>query len=248
MGGRINFSERAPRSSALHMPPRITFHWSTSNRFHSSSSKKTLHKGVGQPILVFLRRPTPLTHQHPVNVSPSKHPEDIPSGCVIKLWPKRTRVTHGNDHSFLSLIAETFSLLFQFCQFGRNHARTPQQIEGCTLRIVDLPGDGSGKPQTRLRVPRAQCLSHGVFIIRAKSGLVEKLSENSCLRLEDGVHAWGRDLRPLPDRLDGHSRIAFALQQLSGSLDDANAGVAGLTLSNQRFVAALSYSCQSPQL
>jgi hypothetical protein len=67
------------------MPKRsITFRCPTSNRIRSSRSQQGVHEGVGQPILVFLRRLPTLAHQHPVYVPPGKHPEDIPSGSVIK--------------------------------------------------------------------------------------------------------------------------------------------------------------------
>jgi hypothetical protein len=43
----------------------------------------------------------------------------------------------------------------------------------------------------------------------------------------------GRYLGPLRDRFDGHSGIAFALQKLPRSFDDAAPSVLGLALANQ---------------
>jgi hypothetical protein len=63
---------------------------------------------------------------------------------VIKLWSKPSRIAQRNDHPFLPLIAQAFSLFFQFCQLGRYHTRASQQIERCTLHVMDLPGNGGG--------------------------------------------------------------------------------------------------------
>jgi hypothetical protein len=70
----------------------------------------------------------PASGRHPAR----KHPEDFPGGPVVKSRSKPAGCAQGNDHLFLPLIAQAFSLLFQFRQLGRNHARTSQQIEGCS--------------------------------------------------------------------------------------------------------------------
>jgi hypothetical protein len=44
---------------------------------------------------------------------------------------------------------------------------------------------------------------------------------------------WADTFAPLRDRLDRHSGIAFALQELQGGFDDASAGVACLAPANQ---------------
>ena len=200
-----------------------------------------MHQCVGQPVLVFLRRPPTLADQHPVHVPPRKHPEDIPRGPAIKRRPQPSCFAQGNDHLFLPLIAQAFPLLFQFCQFGRNHAGASQQIERCALRVVNLPGKAGGEPQTSFRFARAQRLAYGVLVIGPKGRQIKKLRENSRLRLEEGIHALGRHLRPPRDGFDGHSGIAFALQEPPGGFDDAPAGVARLALPNQRFVGTLFY-------
>ncbi len=98
---------------------------------------------------------------------------------------------------------------------------------------MDLPGNASREPQTNFRVARAQCLPDGVLVIGPKCGLIEKFDEDSRLRLEEGIHALSRYLRPPRDRVDGHSGVAFPLQELPGGFDDAAPGVACLALANQ---------------
>jgi len=116
-----------------------------------------MHERIGQPVLILLRRPAALAHQHSVHVSAGELPENIARSGVVKFRPKPACVAQGSDHPFLSLIAQAFALAFQSCQFGRNHARTSQQIEGCALRIVNLSGDRGREPQPGFRIPRAQC-------------------------------------------------------------------------------------------
>ena len=93
---------------------------------------------------------------------------------MIKPRSKPSRVAQQVDHGFLPLVPDAFSLLFQFCQLGCHHTRTSQQIEGCTLRVMDLPGDPGREPQTGLGVARAQCLPHHLLVIGAEGGLIEK--------------------------------------------------------------------------
>ena len=152
---------------------------------------------------------------------------------MIKARSKPSRVAHGNDHLFLPLISQAFSLLFQFCQLGCNHTRTSQQIEGCTLCVVDLPGNRGCEPQTSFGIVRTQRLPYGVLVIRPERRLIEEFDENSGFRLEDGIHTLGRHLRPLRDCFDGHSGIAGALQELPGGFNDAAPRVARLALANQ---------------
>src|SRR6266478_7070279 len=163
----------SPEVHWLHRPP--------SRRPKSLWSEQGMHEGVRQPVLVFLRRPPTLAHQHPVYVSSGKHPEDIPCGRVIKRWSKPSRIAQGSDHSFLPLIAQAFSLPFQFCQLRCHHTRAAQQIECCTLRVVDLPGNRGSEPQPGFGVTRAQCFLYRVLIIGTKSSLIEKVSEYSRL-------------------------------------------------------------------
>src|SRR6267142_4732034 len=59
-----------------------------SNRTPSCRTQQGVHESVGQPVLVFLRRPPTLPHQHPVHIPPGKHPEDIPGGLMIKSQSK----------------------------------------------------------------------------------------------------------------------------------------------------------------
>jgi hypothetical protein len=107
---------------------------------------------------------------------------------------------------------------------------------------MDLPGDVGGEPQAGFGVTVAPGLQDDVLIDGSKAGLIEKFNEDSLLRLEDGIHALGRYLRPLRDRLDGHSGIAFALQEPQGGFDDASAGVACLALANHRYFSQCSRS------
>jgi hypothetical protein len=76
--------------------------------------------------------------------------------------------------------------------------------------------------------------------------LIEESDQNARLRFEYGIHTLGRYFRLLCDRLYSHSRIAFALQELPGGLDNTAAGVVGLTLANQGFVRAMFYFRQEP--
>src|SRR5207244_13457267 len=101
-----------------------------------------------------------------------------------------------------------------------------------TLCAADLPGNAGRKPQAGFRISRTQCLPDDLLIVRPKRGLIEKRDQDSGLRLEDGIHALGRYLRPLRDRFDGHSGITFTLQELPGGLDDAPTGVARLAQTN----------------
>src|SRR5206468_11342641 len=81
------------RRSSSSLPLRCTkLRFPTSNRARPSSGQQGLHQGVGQPVLVFLRRPPALANQHPVHLPASKHPEDIPGGPVIKSRSKSSRV------------------------------------------------------------------------------------------------------------------------------------------------------------
>jgi hypothetical protein len=57
-----------------------------------SGSQQGVHQGVGQPALVFLRRPPTLVHQHPVNIPAGEHPEDVPGGPLIKFWSQPSGV------------------------------------------------------------------------------------------------------------------------------------------------------------
>jgi hypothetical protein len=127
-----------------------------------------VREGVGQPVLIFLRRPPTFAHQHPVYVPSSKHPEDVPSGSVIEPGLKTPCVAQGNNHPFLSLIAQAFSLLLQFCQLGCNHTRTSQQIEGCTLRVMNLPGNGGRQPQSCFGITRAQGFFYRFLVVGSK--------------------------------------------------------------------------------
>src|SRR5437867_2185531 len=107
------------------------------------------------------------------------------------------------------LIAQALALVFEFRQFRCNYTRTAQQIERCTLRLVDLPRNTGREPQTGFGVACTQCLAHKILVIPPKGGVIQKFYENSGLGLENGIPALGRYLRPLRDGFDGHSGIAL---------------------------------------
>jgi hypothetical protein len=73
-------------------------------------------------------------------------------GCVIEFQSGASCVAKGTDHLLLSLIALTFSLLFQFRQLRCDYTRALQQIEGRTASIMYLPGKPGRKLQTRFRI------------------------------------------------------------------------------------------------
>ena len=111
---------------------------------------------------------------------------------MIKFRSKPSGIAQRNDHLFLPFVAQAFSPLFQFCQCRGDHTRPSQQIEGCTLSVVDLSGNRGREPQTGFGITCAQGFLYGLVVIGAKSGLIEKFDKDSGLRLEDGAETSAR--------------------------------------------------------
>jgi hypothetical protein len=216
-----------PRALARAHCPR------TSSGTLSYRNQQGALESVSQPVLIFLRGPTALTHQHPVHIPPRKHPEDIAGSCVIESRQKPCRVAKRDDHDLLPLIPQALSLSFQFREFRGDHTRASQQIKRCTLGIVNLPGDSSRKPQTSFRGAGTQCLPYGVLIFTPKRGLIEKFGENPRFRPKDGIDSLCRHFRPLRDRFDGHAVIAFALQKLPRGFNNPSTVITRQPLANQ---------------
>src|SRR5205823_6127621 len=74
-------------------------------RTWSCLSQQGVHESFGEPVLVSLRRPAALAHQHAEHISSGKHPEDIPRGPVGKPWPKRSGIAQEGNHAFLFFVA-----------------------------------------------------------------------------------------------------------------------------------------------
>jgi hypothetical protein len=56
-----------------------------------------------------------VTQNRPLSRTPLwdiEHPEDIPGRSLIKFRAEAPSIAQGNDHAFLPLVTEAFSLLF----------------------------------------------------------------------------------------------------------------------------------------
>ena len=203
------------------------------------------HQRVGKPVLVFLGRPATPAHQHAVDIPARKHPENVPRRLVAKSRTKRTCVTKEGNHAFFLFVAQILAFLFQFGQFRCNDTCTPHEIKHRTLRAPNLLGNGSSAPQTGFGIGRSECLAHDLLVVRYEHGLIQERDKEPGFRLEDGVNARGGDFRPPGNRFNGHPVIAFCLQELPGSFNDAAASVVRLTFANERFVGTHLCFCQA---
>jgi hypothetical protein len=57
-----------------------------------------------------------------------------------------------------------------------NHTRTAQQIERCTLCLVDLPRNTGREPQTGFGGACAQCLPHKILVIGPKEVMGQRVN------------------------------------------------------------------------